>query len=66
MFTAPTAFRAIRRADPEGNCIRRFDLRNLRALFMAGERLDPETLRWAQDHINVPIVDHYWQTETGA
>ena len=65
LFTAPTAFRAIRQQDPDGEHIGRYDLRKLRALFLAGERCDPETLRWAQEKLGIPVVDHYWQTETG-
>ncbi|NDL56584.1 propionyl-CoA synthetase [Phytoactinopolyspora mesophila] len=65
MFTAPTAFRAIRQQDPEGTHIDRYDLANLRALFLAGERCDPETLRWAEEKLRIPVVDHWWQTETG-
>jgi propionyl-CoA synthetase len=65
LFTAPTAFRAIRQQDPDGDHIGRYDLSPFRALFLAGERCDPETLRWAQDKLRVPVVDHYWQTETG-
>jgi propionyl-CoA synthetase len=65
LFTAPTAIRAIRREDPEGKFVKQHDLRGLRALFLAGERTDPETLRWAEDHLGVPVVDHWWQTETG-
>ena len=65
MFTAPTAFRAIRQQDPEGAHIRRYDLSRFRALFLAGERCDPETLRWAQEQLGVPVIDHWWQTETG-
>jgi propionyl-CoA synthetase len=65
LFTAPTAIRAIRREDPEGKFVKQHDLRGLRALFLAGERTDPETLRWAEDHLDVPVVDHWWQTETG-
>jgi len=64
-FTAPTALRAIRREDPEGHWIRRYTLHDLRALFLAGERADPETVRWAEHHLGVPVVDHWWQTETG-
>ena len=64
-FTAPTAFRAIRQQDPDGEHIGRYDLSKLRALFLAGERCDPETLRWAQDKLGIPVIDHYWQTETG-
>ena len=65
MFTAPTAFRAIRQQDPEGDHIKRYDLSNFRTLFLAGERCDPETLRWAQEKLRVPVIDHWWQTETG-
>ena len=65
LFTAPTAFRAIRQQDPDGVLIGDYDLSNLRALFLAGERCDPETLRWAEDKLGIPVIDHYWQTETG-
>ena len=65
LFTAPTAFRAIRQQDPEGKHIARYDLSGFRALFLAGERCDPETLRWAEDKLGVPVIDHWWQTETG-
>jgi len=65
MFTAPTAFRAIRQQDPNGEHINRYDLSNFRTLFLAGERCDPETLRWAQQQLKVPVIDHWWQTETG-
>jgi len=65
LFTAPTAFRAIRREDPEGAHIRRYDLRGLRTLFLAGERCDPATLHWAEEQLEVPVIDHWWQTETG-
>ena len=65
LFTAPTAFRAIRRDDPSGSLIQRYDLSALRTLFLAGERTDPETLVWAQDKLKVPVIDHWWQTETG-
>src|SRR6056297_878025 len=65
LFTAPTAFRAIRKEDPHGEFIDRFDLSCLRALFLAGERCDPNTLEWAQRHLKVPVIDHWWQTETG-
>jgi propionyl-CoA synthetase len=64
-FTAPTAFRAIKKEDPEGQHIKRYDLSQLRALFLAGERSDPATLEWAEKHLGVPVVDHWWQTETG-
>jgi len=65
MFTAPTAFRAIKREDPNGEFLSRYDLSKLRALFLAGERCDPDTLAWATDKLNIPVVDHWWQTETG-
>ena len=65
LFTAPTAFRAIKRDDPKGEFIKNYDLSSFRTLFLAGERLDPDTLRWAQDLLHVPVVDHWWQTETG-
>jgi propionyl-CoA synthetase len=66
LFTAPTAFRAIRTADPEGEFIRRHDLSRFRTLFLAGERADPETVKWAERQLGVPVIDHWWQTETGA
>lgn len=65
MFTAPTAFRAIKKEDPNGDHMDRYDLSRLAALFLAGERCDPHTLEWAQDKLGVPVVDHWWQTETG-
>jgi propionyl-CoA synthetase len=65
LFTAPTAFRAIRREDPEARLMHRHDLSGFRALFLAGERCDPETLRWAEEKLRVPVIDHWWQTETG-
>jgi propionyl-CoA synthetase len=65
MFTAPTALRAIRREDPEAKRLDRYDLARFRALFLAGERTDPATLEWARRHLGVPVVDHWWQTETG-
>ena len=64
-FTAPTAFRAIKRMDPKGLLKQKYDLRNLRALFLAGERADPDTVKWAENLLQVPIIDHWWQTETG-
>ncbi|MGI3901317.1 MAG: propionyl-CoA synthetase [Janthinobacterium lividum] len=64
-FTAPTAFRAIRKEDPEGVLRRTHDLSALRALFLAGERADPTTVRWAEEQFGLPVVDHWWQTETG-
>jgi len=65
LFTAPTAFRAIRRDDPSGAHVRTHDLSGLRYLFLAGERLDPETYHWARDQLGIPVIDHWWQTETG-
>jgi propionyl-CoA synthetase len=65
LFTAPTAFRAIKKEDPGGEHIRRYDLSSFRYLFLAGERLDPDTYHWAADLLNVPVIDHWWQTETG-
>ncbi len=65
LFTAPTAFRAIKRDDPEGKLVGDYDLTGLRALYLAGERADPDTIIWAQNKLNVPVVDHWWQTETG-
>jgi propionyl-CoA synthetase len=65
LFTAPTAFRAIRKEDPEGAHLKRYDLSHFRALFLAGERCDPDTLLWAEAQLGVPVIDHWWQTETG-
>ena len=65
LFTAPTAFRAIRKEDPSGGFARKYDLSSLRYLFLAGERLDPDTYHWARDLLGVPVIDHWWQTETG-
>ena len=65
MFTAPTAFRAIKREDPKAELMKNYDLSNFKALFLAGERLDPDTLKWAEKSLNVPVIDHWWQTETG-
>jgi propionyl-CoA synthetase len=65
LFTAPTAFRAIKKEDPEGALIGRYDLGSLRTLFLAGERCDPDTVHWAQSKLRVPVIDHWWQTETG-
>jgi propionyl-CoA synthetase len=64
-FTAPTAFRAIKREDPDGALIRQHDLSRFRALFLAGERADPPTVAWAEEQLKVPVIDHWWQTETG-
>ena len=65
LFTAPTAFRAIKRIDPEGSFIKKHDISSLKYLFLAGERADPDTILWAQEKLRVPIIDHWWQTETG-
>ena len=65
LFTAPTAFRAIKREDPQGRLVRKYNHSKFRTLFLAGERLDPDTLRWAEDLLRVPVIDHWWQTETG-
>jgi propionyl-CoA synthetase len=65
MFTAPTAFRAIKRDDPDGTFIRKYDLSKFRTLFLAGERADPATVQWAQEQLQRPVIDHWWQTETG-
>ena len=65
LFTAPTAFRGIKREDPEGKLLNDYDISSLQSLYLAGERCDPDTLRWAQDHLKVPVIDHWWQTETG-
>ena len=65
LFTAPTAIRAIKKEDPHGTYCARHDLSTLRYLFLAGERLDPDTYIWASDLLNVPVIDHWWQTETG-
>jgi propionyl-CoA synthetase len=64
-FTAPTAFRAIKKEDPDGTFISKYDISCLRTLFLAGERLDPETYEWASRQLGIPVVDHWWQTETG-
>ncbi|MDX0909080.1 AMP-binding protein [Sinorhizobium medicae] len=64
-FTAPTALRAIRKEDPEANHVQRYDLSKFRALYLAGERADPDTIRWAERALKVPVIDHWWQTETG-
>jgi propionyl-CoA synthetase len=65
LFTAPTAFRAIKKEDPQGKLIAQYDLKQFRALFLAGERADPDTVVWAQNLLGVPVIDHWWQTETG-
>ncbi|MFO0992958.1 MAG: propionyl-CoA synthetase [Hyphomicrobiales bacterium] len=64
LFTAPTAFRAIKKEDPEGTFIARHDISSMRTLFLAGERADPDTVKWAEQKLKVPVVDHWWQTET--
>ncbi|MCR9136920.1 MAG: propionyl-CoA synthetase [Alphaproteobacteria bacterium] len=65
LFTAPTAFRAIKKEDPQGAMIEQYDLASLRTLFLAGERADPDTIEWARAKLAVPVIDHWWQTETG-
>lgn len=65
LFTAPTAFRAIKKEDPAGSLVGRYDLSSFRTLFLAGERCDPDTLAWAGEILKVPVIDHWWQTETG-
>ncbi|CAG0908107.1 unnamed protein product, partial [Cyprideis torosa] len=65
LFTAPTAFRAIKKVDPNGELLKKFNLDGLKALYLAGERCDPDTLFWARDKLAKPVVDHWWQTETG-
>ena len=65
LFTAPTAFRAIKKEDPDAKYAGRYDLSSLKYLFLAGERLDPETYHWASEHLGIPVIDHWWQTETG-
>ena len=65
MFTAPTAFRAIKQQDPAGDYVKQYDLSNFETLFLAGERSDPATLQWAERNLGVPVIDHWWQTETG-
>ena len=65
MFTAPTAFRAIKKEDPNGKLFAQYDLSNFRTLFLAGERADPPTIEWAEQLLKMPVIDHWWQTETG-
>ena len=65
LFTAPTAFRAIKRVDPKGDMLKKYDLSKFETLFLAGERADPDTIEWAQKMLGVPVIDHWWQTETG-
>ena len=64
LFTAPTAFRAIKKEDPEGKFFSKYDLSSFKSLFLAGERTDPDTIKWAENLLNVPVIDHWWQTET--
>jgi propionyl-CoA synthetase len=64
-FTAPTAFRAVKREDPKGEFVTKYDLSCLQQVYLAGERADPDTIVWAQEQLNVPVIDHWWQTETG-
>ncbi len=66
LFTAPTAFRAIKKEDPQGAFVPKYDLSKFRTLFLAGERADPETIKWAEQKLAVPVIDHWWQTETGS
>ena len=65
MFTAPTAIRAIKREDPNGKLLAQYDMSHFKAQFVAGERCDPDTLKWVEDKLHVPVIDHWWQTETG-
>ena len=65
LFTAPTAFRAVRKEDPEGALMANYDISHFRTLFLAGERADPDTIQWAEAKLGVPVIDHWWQTETG-
>jgi propionyl-CoA synthetase len=65
LFTAPTAFRAIKKEDPNGEYLKKYDIHTLRYLFLAGERLDPDTYYWAGNMLGIPVIDHWWQTETG-
>ncbi len=64
LFTAPTAFRAIKKEDPEGKFFSKYDLSSFKSLFLAGERADPDTIKWAENLLKVPVIDHWWQTET--
>ncbi|MEQ1609331.1 MAG: propionyl-CoA synthetase [Hyphomonadaceae bacterium] len=66
LFTAPTAFRAIKKEDPQGEFVKKYDLSKFRMLFLAGERADPPTIQWAEDKLKRPVIDHWWQTETGS
>ncbi len=65
MFTAPTAFRAIKKEDPNGEFLKKYDVSSMRTLFLAGERADPDTIKWAENLLDIPVIDHWWQTESG-
>ena len=65
LFTAPTAFRAIKKEDPDGTFLKKYDVSSMRTLFLAGERADPDTIQWAENLLHVPVIDHWWQTESG-
>ena len=65
LFTAPTAFRAIKKEDPDGTYLKKYDVSSLKYLFLAGERLDPDTYHWADSLLKIPVIDHWWQTESG-
>ena len=65
LFTAPTAFRAIKKEDPDGELFKKYDVSHMRTLFLAGERADPDTIQWAENLLGVPVIDHWWQTESG-
>ena len=65
LFTAPTAFRAIKKEDPNGEYLKKYDLSQFECLYLAGERTDPDTLHWAEDKLNVPVIEQWWQTENG-
>ena len=65
MFTAPTAIRAIKREDPEGKLLAQYDLSHFKAQFLVYERCDPDTIKWTEEKLGVPVIDHWWQTETG-
>src|SRR5690554_7579289 len=65
LFTVPTAFRAVRKEDPEADHLAKYDVSSLKRIFLAGERLDPPTYEWLKEHTGLPVLDHWWQTETG-
>ena len=65
LFTAPTAFRAIKKEDPKGKLVEAYDMRAFEMLYLAGERVDPDTINWAEATLGVPVIDNWWQTETG-